>query len=83
MDYAPGEARRDCKASTACGPAWRYLRCGVYVLGDPDGSGPAGQAPHVLRGRGLRDAFLLRLLAVDRALRGAVLVALAYGLWRF
>ncbi|MGB8381840.1 MAG: hypothetical protein WCG47_11415 [Dermatophilaceae bacterium] len=55
----------------------------MYVLGDPDGSGPAGQAPHVLRGRGLRDAFLLRLLAVDRALRGAVLVALAYGLWRF
>ncbi len=37
----------------------------------------------VLRGRALRDALILRLLAVERAIRGLLLVALAYGLWRF
>jgi uncharacterized membrane protein (DUF2068 family) len=59
------------------------LRCGAYVPGAPRGSGPAAEAPLVLRGRALRDAFILRLLALERLLRGLVLVALAYGLWRF
>lgn len=73
---------RDCRRAPRAGR--RGTTCAVvYVLGDPVGSGPAGQAPQVLRGRGLRDALLLRLLAVDCALRGAVLVALAYGLWRY
>ncbi len=41
------------------------------------------EAPLVLRGRALRDAFVLRFLAVERGIRGLLLVALAYGLWRF
>jgi uncharacterized membrane protein (DUF2068 family) len=36
----------------------------------------------VLRGMALRDAFILRLLAVDRFVRGALLVALAYGVYK-
>jgi len=37
----------------------------------------------VLRGKALRDTFILRFLAVERAIRGVLLLALAYGVWRF
>lgn len=69
--------------STPQGPAWRCLRCGQYILGAPDQHGPADAAPIVLRGRALRDALILRLLAVERLFRAVLLLALAYGLWRF
>ncbi len=83
--YAPTEAAlaERVQAQTAAGTAWRCLRCGAYVPGAPRGSGPASEAPLVRRGRALRDAFILRLLALERLLRGLALVALAYGLWRF
>ena len=71
------------QAATPSGHAWRCLRCGTYVLGPPAGSGPASDAPIVLRGKALRDTFILRFLAVDRFVRGFLLVALAYGIWRF
>jgi uncharacterized membrane protein (DUF2068 family) len=78
--FAPSEPelRERLRAQTPVGPAWRCLRCGTFVLGDPAGSGPAQDAPIVLRGRALRDAFVLRLLAVERALRG---VAMGLGSW--
>jgi uncharacterized membrane protein (DUF2068 family) len=68
---------------TVDGEAWRCLRCGSFVPGPPHGSGPAEDAPIVLRGKALRDAFVLRLLAVERGIRGVLLVALAYGVYRF
>jgi uncharacterized membrane protein (DUF2068 family) len=71
------------RADTVAGDAWRCLRCGFYVPGAPHGSGPAEDAPLVLRGRALRDAFILRLLAAERFVRGVLLVALAYGIHRF
>jgi uncharacterized membrane protein (DUF2068 family) len=71
------------QAATPSGHAWRCLRCGAYVLGPPNGSGHADDAPIVLRGKALRDTFVLRFLAVERGLRGLLLVALAYGVWRF
>jgi uncharacterized membrane protein (DUF2068 family) len=71
------------RADTAVGEAWRCLRCGAFVPGAPNGSGPADHAPLVLRGRALRDAFVLRLLAAERLVRGTLLVALAYGVHRF
>ena len=71
------------RGETAHGEAWRCLRCGSYVLGPPLGRGPAEDAPLVLRGRALRDAFILRLLALERGIRGVLLVALAYGIYRF
>jgi uncharacterized membrane protein (DUF2068 family) len=37
----------------------------------------------VLRGKALRDAFILRLLAAERFIRGVLLVALAYGVYKF
>ena len=77
----PGLAER-LRADTVAGEAWRCLRCAAYVAG-PHGSGPAEDAPLVLRGRELRDAFVLRLLAAERFIRGSLLVALAYGIYRF
>jgi len=83
--YAPTEEVLAAKlqATTPSGHAWRCLRCGAYVLGPPQGSGPANAAPIVLRGKALRDAFILRFLALERGIRGLLLVALAYGIWRF
>lgn len=71
------------RSDTAVGEAWRCLRCGAFVVGEPNGHGPADHAPLVLRGRALRDAFVLRLLAAERGIRGVLLVALAYGVHRF
>ena len=71
------------RVATAEGEAWRCLRCGTFVLGEPLGAGPAEDAPLVLRGKALRDAFILRLLAAERFIRGALLVALAYGVYKF
>ena len=83
--YRPDEQRLAdrLRTETAVGEAWRCLRCGAFVPGEPHGSGPADHAPLVLRGRALRDAFVLRLLAAERLVRGVLLVALAYGVHRF
>ncbi|MBO9522980.1 MAG: DUF2127 domain-containing protein [Nocardioidaceae bacterium] len=78
----PGLAER-LRAETATGEAWRCLRCSAFVVGEPQGSGPAEDAPLVLRGRALRDAFVLRLLAAERFVRGLLLVALSYGVYKF
>ena len=61
-----GAARSGWRPSTPLGEAWRCLRCGCYVLGEPHGSGPAEDAPVLLRGKALRSAFILRLLAIER-----------------
>ncbi len=83
--YAPSEPelRERLEAATTQGEAWRCLRCGDYVLGDPQGSGPAEDAPLVLRGRALRSAFILRLLAVERFLRGTLLLLLGAAVLQF
>ena len=84
--YAPTgeeELRGRLRADTAAGEAWRCLRCGDYVAGPPRRSGPAEEAPPVLRGRAARDAIVLRALAVERGLRGVVLLAVAFAIQRF
>jgi uncharacterized membrane protein (DUF2068 family) len=85
VTYAPTEPELRAKlhAQTPVGMAWRCLRCGDFVLGAPHGEGPADHAPVVLRGRALRDAVILRLLAVERWLRGLLILLAGYGVWRF
>jgi uncharacterized membrane protein (DUF2068 family) len=85
VTYAPSEAelRARLHASTPVGEAWRCLRCGDFVLGEPRLTGPAEQAPIVLRGRALRDATILRLLAVERLLRGLGVLAAGIGVIHF
>ncbi|GAB4012889.1 DUF2127 domain-containing protein [Nocardioides ultimimeridianus] len=68
---------------TAAGEAWRCLRCEAFVVGEPSATGPADEAPIVLRGKALKDAAILRALAVERGVRGLLLVILAYGIHRF
>jgi uncharacterized membrane protein (DUF2068 family) len=79
VTYAPVEPefRAKLEAQTPLGDAWRCLRCGTYVLGEPHGSGPAEHAPVLLRGKALRAAFILRLLAVERWVRGVILLLLS------
>jgi uncharacterized membrane protein (DUF2068 family) len=83
--YRPTDERLAERLSvrTVDGPAWRCLRCGSFVVGEPRGSGPADHAPVVLRGTALRDAAILRLLAVERGIRGVLLLLLAYGIYAF
>jgi uncharacterized membrane protein (DUF2068 family) len=83
--YAPDEPalRERLHAETALGDAWRCLRCGDFVLGAPHGSGPAEDAPIVLRGKALREAFILRILAVERWIRALVLALLAAAVIKF
>jgi uncharacterized membrane protein (DUF2068 family) len=78
VTYAPDEPRfrSVLLAETPLGDAWRCLRCGCYVLGAARGSGPAEAAPVLLRGRALRSAFILRALAIERWVRGVVVVLL-------
>ncbi|KIQ64226.1 hypothetical protein TR51_34510 [Kitasatospora griseola] len=85
ITYAPDETdlRTRLHADTALGTAWRCLRCGDFALGEPHGSGPADEAPLVPRGKALRDLFILRFLAVERLLRGLLIVVAAWAVWKF
>jgi uncharacterized membrane protein (DUF2068 family) len=84
VTYAPSEPayRAKLEADTPLGDAWRCLRCGTYVLGEPHGSGPAGDAPVLLRGKALRSAFILRALAVERWGRGLIIALLGVAVFR-
>ena len=85
VTYAPTETdlRDRLHVTTQAGQAWRCLRCADFVVGEPHGEGEADEAPVVLRGRALRDATILRLLAAERFVRGLLLLGLAYGVLRF
>jgi uncharacterized membrane protein (DUF2068 family) len=65
------------------GEAWRCLRCGDWALGPPQASGPADEAPVPPRGKALRQLTILRVLAVERVVRALVLIAAAFGVYRF
>jgi uncharacterized membrane protein (DUF2068 family) len=84
VTYAADEPqyRAKLEASTPLGGAWRCLRCGTYVLGEPEGNGPADDAPVLLRGKALRSAFILRLLAVERWIRGTIVVLLGVAVFK-
>ncbi|MEU4341380.1 DUF2127 domain-containing protein [Nocardia sp. NPDC023852] len=71
------------RVETVAGAAWRCLRCGTFVPGEPVGSGPADHAPEVPRGRLLRDRWLMRALAIERMSRGLVLVVAAVAVLKF
>jgi uncharacterized membrane protein (DUF2068 family) len=79
VTYAATEPgyRAKLEADTPLGGAWRCLRCGTYVLGEPHCSGSADDAPVLLRGKALRAAFILRALAIERWVRGVILLLLA------
>jgi uncharacterized membrane protein (DUF2068 family) len=85
VTYAPDEAgvRERLTVQAESGEAWRCLRCGTFVPGEAQASGPAAQAPAVRRGKEVRSAIILRVFAVERFVRGLAVAALAVVVWRF
>lgn len=85
ITYAPDEQplRDRLSAATAAGHSWRCLRCGTFVPGEPASGGPAAAAPRVWRGAELRGVLILRVFAVERVVRGAIIALIAYAVWRF
>jgi uncharacterized membrane protein (DUF2068 family) len=86
VTYAPDEpgVRRQLTArAEAGGEAWRCLRCGTFITGEPQASGPAAQAPAVRRDKEVRSAVILRVFAVERFLRALAVAALSFVVWRF
>jgi len=85
VTFAPDEPdlREHMRGETGSAELWQCLRCGSYVPGDPDGSGPAADAPPVRRGKQIRSDLILKLFAIERALRFIIFGAVAFGIWRF
>jgi uncharacterized membrane protein (DUF2068 family) len=85
ITYAPPEPELRGQLGLAAreGTAWRCLRCGAFVVGEPTVAETQPRPGHVLRGKELRSALILRLFAVERFLRAIVFGVLAFGLWRF
>ena len=85
VTFAPDEPglRERLSVSTREGAAWRCLRCGTFVIGEPTASGPVSAAPRVRRDKELRSAFILRVFAVERFLRAIIFGVLAIAIWRF
>ncbi|MCK9923911.1 DUF2127 domain-containing protein [Frankia sp. AgPm24] len=85
VTYRPDEPELAARltAVTPAGPSWRCLRCGDFVPGAPKLAGPAQDAPLLLRGRALRDATVLRLLAAERFVRALLMVLIGYAILRF
>jgi uncharacterized membrane protein (DUF2068 family) len=85
VTFAPDEPglRGRLGVSTGEGAAWRCLRCGTFVIGEPTASGPVSAAPRVRRDKELRSALILRVFAVERFLRAIIFGALAIAIWRF
>jgi uncharacterized membrane protein (DUF2068 family) len=85
VTYAPDEPhlREQMHSATASAELWQCLRCGTYVPGSPDGSGPAADAPRVKRSKQIRADFFLKLFAIERGIRVIIFGGVAYGIWRY
>ena len=85
ITYAPDEPhlREHMRAQTAAAELWQCLRCGTYVTDGPHGSGPAAKAPGIKRGKQIRGDLILKLFAIERAIRFVIFGALAFGIWRY
>lgn len=85
ITYAPDDAKlaKRLSGTTGRGDVWRCLRCGDFALGEPHGRGPAAEAPMVLRGKALRQAIIVRVLAVERWVRAVLIALAAWAVWQF
>jgi uncharacterized membrane protein (DUF2068 family) len=85
VTYAPDEQVLADRLSgtSGLGEVWRCLRCGEFIIGEPHGRGHAEDAPMIMRGKALRQAIIIRALAVERLFRAVVIVLAAYAVWKF
>jgi uncharacterized membrane protein (DUF2068 family) len=86
--YAPDEpeARARLHASGPDGDLWQCLRCASFTAPSersPLDAGPVIDVPLVARGKELRSLLLMRVLGVERYIRGTLVVLLALGVWQF
>lgn len=85
VTYAPDEVKLAGRLSgeTGLGEVWRCLRCGEFTLGKPHARGHADSAPMIMRGRALRQALIIRVLAVERLFRAVIIALAADAVWKF
>jgi uncharacterized membrane protein (DUF2068 family) len=85
VTYAPDEEALANRLSgnTGLGEVWRCLRCGEFTLGEPHARGHADHAPMIMRGKALRQAIIIRTLAVERLFRAVIIALAAYAVWKF
>jgi uncharacterized membrane protein (DUF2068 family) len=88
MLYEPDEpdARQRVHAVGTDGDLWQCLRCATFTGPtklSPLVSGPVMDVPLVPRGKEIRAALIMRVLAVERYGRGLLMVLLAVGAWQF
>jgi uncharacterized membrane protein (DUF2068 family) len=85
VTYAPDEETLADRLSgkTGLGDVWRCLRCGEFTLGEPHGRGHADHAPMIMRGKALRQAIIIRALAVERLFRAVIIALAGYAVWKF
>jgi uncharacterized membrane protein (DUF2068 family) len=85
VTYAPDDDALATRLSgtTGLGEVWRCLRCGDFVTGPPHGRGSADGAPLVIRGKALRQAIIVRALAVERWIRALLIAFAAWAVWKF
>ncbi|WP_156686082.1 DUF2127 domain-containing protein [Mycobacterium sp. Marseille-P9652] len=85
VTYAPDDTALAERLSghTGLGEVWRCLRCGEFTLGKPARHGPAEDAPMIMRGKALRQAIIIRALAVERLFRAVIIALAAYAVWKF
>lgn len=86
--YEPAEqaARERVHATGAAGDLWQCLRCATFTAPtslSPLVAGPVLDVPLVPRGKEIRSALLMRVLAVERYGRGLLVILLAVGAWQF
>jgi uncharacterized membrane protein (DUF2068 family) len=76
----------DARLSGTCasGTLRKCLRCESWILTDePTYIGPKSLVPEPRRGKSLRQALIIRGLAIERGVRAIIMLAVAYGLWKF
>lgn len=85
VTYAPDEPElaEQMSGQVAAREAWQCLRCAAFVPGPPQARGPAAQAPVVPRGVQIRSKLILRLFAIERAIRVLLFGTASIVLWHF
>lgn len=84
LTYRPDEAdlAQQLNIETPVGQAWKCLRCGAFIPEHPFAFGPADNAPEVPHAGQIRDRFIIRLLGLERGIRGLIVFAVGLAVWK-
>ena len=84
VTYRPDEIElaEQLQVATPSGNAWKCLRCGAFIVEEPFSHGPAERAPEILHAGQIRDRFIIRLLGVERGIRGLLVLIVGIVVWQ-